>query len=319
MVTRTRDEPSNSRREELHREGSARIMSDGLYRASTSSAHNIMNNAVVNENINNSTTYIKDDDICTEEEGAQQQQQQINYGNCNDDAAALLVMLYLLFISTLLVGAIVMGVFVVVQYGLVVLIAVCTAAGGLVVVGATVYSVITHDAKLNKARSKIKRWHVKVKDEILKEIDNLKDDLAAYTSGTLMLTYYDGVDNTETEDEMRNNNGDEHYANGVTTDEFDNKQKQEARSTTQKKAHKPKSMLFRAFATFAKPSRKEGTDTSSSQKKKKSSPFIRSPKREDIGERNQKKKKSMRLFGKTKNKRGNAQVEASNYVPPNVV
>ena len=98
MVTRTRDEPSNSRREELHREGSARIMSDGLYRVSTS---NIMNNAVVNENRNNSTTYIKDDDICIEEEGVQQQQQQINYDNCNDNAAALLVMLYLLFISTL--------------------------------------------------------------------------------------------------------------------------------------------------------------------------------------------------------------------------
>ena len=315
MVTRTRDEPSNSRREELHREGSARIMSDGLYRVSTS---NIMNNAVVNENRNNSTTYIKDDDICIEEEGVQQQQQQINYDNCNDDAAALLVMLYLLFISTLLVGAIVMGVFVVVQYGLVVLIAVCTAAGGLLVVGATVYSVITHDAKLNKARSKIKRWHVRVKDEILKEIDNLKDDLAAYTSGTLMLTYYDGADNTETEDEIRNDNGDEHYTNGATTDEFDNKQKQEAPSTTQKKAHKPKSMLFRAFATFAKPSRKVGTD-SSQKKKKKSSPFIPSPKREDIGGRNQKKKKSMRLFGKTKNKRGNSQVEASNYEPPNLV
>ena len=313
MVTRTRDEPSNSRREELHREGSARIMSDGLYRVSTS---NIMNNAVVNENRNNSTTYIKDDDICIEEEGAQQQQQQINYGNCNDDAAALLVMLYLLFISTLLVGAIVMGVFVVVQYGLVVLIAVCTAAGGLLVVGATVYRVITHDAKLNKARSKIKRWHVRVKDEILKEIDNSKDDLAAYTSGTLMLTYYDGVDSSE--DEIHNDNGDEHYTNVATTDEFDNKQKQEAPSTTQKKAHKPKSMLFRAFATFAKPSRKEGTD-SSQKKKKKSSLFIPSPKREDIGERNQKKKKSMRLFGKTKNKRGNSQVEASNYEPPNLV
>lgn len=73
------------------------------------------------------------------------------------DAAALAVMLYLLFISSLLVGAIVLGLLVVVRYGLVVLVAVCAAAFGMLVVAATVMSVITRDAKLNRARSKIKR------------------------------------------------------------------------------------------------------------------------------------------------------------------
>ncbi len=73
------------------------------------------------------------------------------------DAAALLVMLYLLFISTLLVGAIVLGFVVVFQYGFVVLIAVCVAVFGMLIVAATVTSVITRDAKLRKARGKIKR------------------------------------------------------------------------------------------------------------------------------------------------------------------
>ena len=73
------------------------------------------------------------------------------------DAAALLVMLYLLFVSTLLVGALVIGFFLVIQYGFVVLVAVCTAVFGLLIVGATVTSMITRDAKLRKARGKIKR------------------------------------------------------------------------------------------------------------------------------------------------------------------
>ena len=42
---------AGGREELLHREGSARIMSDGLYRASTSSAKNIVNNAVISSQI----------------------------------------------------------------------------------------------------------------------------------------------------------------------------------------------------------------------------------------------------------------------------
>lgn len=105
------------------------------------------------------------------------------------DAAALFVWLYLLLISALLLGAVIIGCFVVVKYGFVVLIAVITAASALAVVAATLMSVITGDAKLTKARTTVDAWHVVVKDTILEEIDNLKEDISAFGNGTLLLTY----------------------------------------------------------------------------------------------------------------------------------
>lgn len=78
--------------------------------------------------------------------------------NQMEDHAALFVMLYLLFIFGLIVIAILIGLFVVIQYGFVVLVAVCAAVFGMLIVAVTLMSVITRDAKLSQARGKIKRY-----------------------------------------------------------------------------------------------------------------------------------------------------------------
>lgn len=92
----------------------------------------------------------QDGDKCNERRSAD--------GDEDDAAAAMLVTLYLLLISVLIVGAVVLGLFVVVRYGFVILIAACSAVGALAVVGATLYSVTTRDAKLARARSRIKGY-----------------------------------------------------------------------------------------------------------------------------------------------------------------
>jgi len=177
----------------------------------------------------------------------------IDSGKC-DDAAALLVMLYLLLISSLLVIAIIIGIFVVAQYGVVVLAAVCVAGFGMFVVAATVTSVITRDAKLSKARSKIKAWHEICKVKIIEEIGNIKEDFVAYTSGDLLLTY----DDTWQPDDIINNSNDSCPQEHSVADAFDNKHQ-----SSQKKTHKPKSLLFNAFAFTRRKDRADGSQKKS--------------------------------------------------------
>ena len=192
-----------------------------------------------------SLTTCKENDTASKQENdddniqAYTQQQVKHHG---DDAAALLAMIYLLFISTLLVGALIMGVFVVVQYGLVVFAAVCLAASCLLIVVATVVSIITHDAKLNKARGKIKRWHDTVKEEVLKELNNMREDYVAYTTGMLLLTY----DGAEEDEDMQIEDDKSTDDKGQETDQ------EHSSSIKPKKSHKPKSMFFRAIAPFTK-------------------------------------------------------------------
>mmetsp|Transcript_4974 Transcript_4974/g.11034 ORF Transcript_4974/g.11034 Transcript_4974/m.11034 type:complete len:288 (-) Transcript_4974:217-1080(-) len=221
------------------------------------------------------------------------------------DAAALMVIFYLLFLSLSIVGGIVLGCIVIVRYGLVVLIAVVAAIMAFGIVAAVFTSVITSDAKLTKARSKVKAWHVQVKDVILEEVRNLKDDLNAYSQGTLLLTYEmndngDGAgsreeDRDKTLSDFRGGHATEHGdnmigdgASGVSTDH--------ATKLEQSSQHKPKSIIFRyAVAPFTKISSKN----------------------DDI-----KKRKSTRRLWKRKQKGSDSQnVEqereaANSYVPP---
>ena len=179
------------------------------------------------------------DDLCNDDDT--RQYINIDSSKC-DDASALFVMLYLLLVSSLLVIAIIIGVFVVAQYGIVVFVAVCVAGFGMFVVAATVTSVITRDAKLSKARSKIKTWHEICKVKIIEEIGNIKDDFAAYTSGDLLLTYDDAW---QPDDDIMSSSNDS-CPNDIehsVADEFDNKHQ-----SSQKKTHKPKSLSFKAFA-----------------------------------------------------------------------
>mmetsp|Transcript_6005 Transcript_6005/g.10722 ORF Transcript_6005/g.10722 Transcript_6005/m.10722 type:complete len:244 (+) Transcript_6005:117-848(+) len=173
------------------------------------------------------------------------------------DTAALLVMLYLLFISTLLVGAVAMGFLVVVKYGVVVLVAVSVVVFAMSIVAATLTSVITRDTKLRKARSKIKSWHVACKDEILKEIENFRDDFAAYTSDTLLLTYgNDGVDKGGTRPDFEE-----------TITDLDNKDSSH-QATTSKEEHKPKSLIFRSLVfPFTNKSTKKWPNSQIKQKR----------------------------------------------------
>lgn len=81
------------------------------------------------------------------------------------------------------------------------------------------------------------RWHVTCKEEILREIANLKEDFAAYQSGDRLLTYYDdvGLD----------------YVEDGAEDRFEQSAPDENESPCDEHAareHKPKSMLFRYFA-----------------------------------------------------------------------
>ena len=150
---------------------------------------------------------------------------EINQPDSAEDAAAVLVWLYLLFVSALLIGAVVIGCFVVVQYGFIIMVALVVAAGALAVVAATLMSVMTGDAKLSDARSKVDAWHLVVKDKILEEIDNLKGDMTSFSRGELLLTYGDA---------------DEEYG---ATSTIPGIEKQEY---TQKEVqHKPKSFLFK--------------------------------------------------------------------------
>jgi len=201
------------------------------------------------------------DDLCNDDDT--RQYINIDSSKC-DDAAALFVMLYLLLISSLLVIAIIIGIFVVAQYGVVVLAAVCVAGFGMFVVAATVTSVITRDAKLSKARSKIKTWHEICKVKIVEEIGNIKADFAAYTSGDLLLTYDDAWQPDDTA--ISSNDREQSVA-----DEFDNKHQ----SSSQKKTHKPKSLLFKAFSQFRGKDRPDGSQKKSrrswKRKKKKES------------------------------------------------
>eukprot|EP00581_Thalassiosira_minuscula_P017964 CAMPEP_0183730778 /NCGR_PEP_ID=MMETSP0737-20130205/33661_1 /TAXON_ID=385413 /ORGANISM="Thalassiosira miniscula, Strain CCMP1093" /LENGTH=262 /DNA_ID=CAMNT_0025963359 /DNA_START=197 /DNA_END=985 /DNA_ORIENTATION=+ len=159
------------------------------------------------------------------------------------DAAALLVMIYLLFIAALIGGAIFLGLFVVVQYGFVIFIAVSSALFGMTIVGATVMSVITRDAKLRRARSKIKSWHVTCKEQILKEIENFQDDYAAYKSDTLLLTYEYEEDNNFAGGGDYNTSPDLAGNATATSSDKDSSRYPAAASSQERK---PKSFIFRS-------------------------------------------------------------------------
>ena len=133
------------------------------------------------------------------EQQQQQQKQQQQHLQANNDleedtennTAALFVMLYLLLITALLIIAIIIGAYVVVQYGLIVFVAACTAVFALSIVAIVVAGVITNDVKLTTAQSRIKQWHITCKDKILSEIDKIRDDYVAYSSGQMLLLTYD--------------------------------------------------------------------------------------------------------------------------------
>ena len=110
------------------------------------------------------------------------------------------------------------------QYGFIVLVAVIIAIGAMLLVFVVVMSVIQGDRKLTKARSRIHKWSMDVKAVIMKEVADLKEDLADYSSGLLLLTY---EGETTTSDYVR--------------DDFDNKESNAKR----RRRRKPKSMIFR--------------------------------------------------------------------------
>ena len=223
------------------------------------------------------------DDLCNDDDT--RQYINIDSSKC-DDAAALFVVLYLLLISSLLVIAIIIGVFVVAQYGVVVLVAVCVAGFGMFVVAATVTSLITRDAKLSKARSKVKTWHEICKVKIIEEIGNIKEDFVAYNSGDLLLTYDDAWQPDDDIISSSNDSCPDDIEHSVA-DEFDNKHQ----SSSQKKTHKPKSLLFKAFSQFRGKDRPDGSQ-----------------------------KKSRRLWKRKKKKESTDEVETCNeYEPPALV
>jgi hypothetical protein len=185
----------------------------------------------------------------------QQKQQQQQYLQTNNDleedtennTAALFVMLYLLLISALLIIAIIIGAYVVVQYGLIVFVAACTAVFALSIVAIVVAGVITNDVKLTTAQSRIKQWHITCKDKILSEIDKIRDDYVAYSSGQMLLLTYDKEFDSLPDGEN-------------CLDEI------LSTATTKKKihltriGHRPKSLLFRTvieFNPFTKSSSKQ--------------------------------------------------------------
>ena len=141
-----------------------------------------------------------------------------------DDAAAISVMAYLLLIGFLLALAVLIGTVVVSQYGFIVFVAVLIAMGALLLVVLVVVSVIQGDRKLTKARSQIHKWSMEVKAVIMKEVADLREDYANYSSGMLLLTY-EGELFSATPDYVR--------------DGFDNKE------INSKRRRKPKSMIFR--------------------------------------------------------------------------
>ncbi|KAL3789936.1 hypothetical protein ACHAW5_005481 [Stephanodiscus triporus] len=163
-------------------------------------------------------------------------------------------MLYLLLVSALFVGAAILGAIVVVEYGLVVFVAACAAGIALSVVAAVVVSVVTGDKKLMKAQSRIKRWHIMCKDEILKEIDKLREDYSAYVAGdVLLLTYDDGADAKG------------RAAGGATDEDGSPDGRAVSEGAKKSRVHRPRSLLFRAvaeFNPFARSSGNRGPSTS---------------------------------------------------------
>lgn len=160
-----------------------------------------------------------------------------------DDAAAISVMIYLLVIAFLLALAILIGTVVVSQYGFIVFVAVVVAIGAMLLVALVVISVIQGDRKLTKARKQIHKWSMEVKAVIMKEVADLKEDYANYSSGMLLLTY-EGELFSATPDYVR--------------DGFDNK------GIHSKRRRKPKSIIFRlAISPLKKLGRKNQTGTNS--------------------------------------------------------
>jgi hypothetical protein len=178
-----------------------------------------------------------------DEQQQKQQQQHLQtnndvQGDTENNAAAFLVMLYLLLISALLIIALIIGTYVVVQYGLVVFVAACTAVFALGIVATVVAGVITNDVKLTNAQSRIKRWHITCKDEILSEIDKLRDDYVAYSSCQLLLLTYD-----EEFDGLPD--GGQCFDETLSTNTTTKKKKQSTRI-----GYRPKSLLFRTIIEF---------------------------------------------------------------------
>lgn len=209
-----------------------------------------------------------------------------NVGNGQDtdrmtDAAALLVFFYLFFISMLSTCSMIIVFFVIAKYGFVVLIAVIAVIGGVAVVGATLASVITRDAKLTKARSKIKAWHFTVKDVILDEIQNFRDDLNAYSHGTLLLTY-EGGNNDHYDEENSHIGRPTQFEESSETIDSKDAQPSHATNNTPSR-HKPKSFIFRfAVAPFSKSSKKGKNNYSSNQSNKKKRSWMRNKKKGSI-------------------------------------
>lgn len=155
--------------------------------------------------------------------------------------AALLVALHLCFVSALLMGALVTVCFVVVQYGLVVLVAVCLALFALLIVAATVAGVVAQDEKLVRAR--IEGWRVACRDEVLQEVENLREDLAAYRSGNMLLL-------TDEVDEVDDGGG--AAVDTVEPDTSRGTKASKSRAASKTGKRRPKSLLFRAIAPFAR-------------------------------------------------------------------
>ena len=174
-----------------------------------------------------------------------------------EDAAALSVMIYLLLIAFLLAIAILIGTVVVSQYGFVVLVAVIIAVGAMLLVLLVVMSVISGDRKLTKARSQIHKWSMEVKDVIMKEVADIKEDWNDFSSGMLLLTYEGELDMSST-------------TSDYVRDDFDNKENSNS-TKSKRKRRKPKSIMFRLAVTpLKKLSRKHHNNQGSSDGKKRS-------------------------------------------------
>lgn len=169
-----------------------------------------------------------------------------NQSDDMEDAAAVFVWIYLLFVSALLIDAVVIGCFVVVQYGFVIMVALVVAAGALAVVAATLMNVITGDAKLSDARSKVDAWHLVVKDKLLEEIDNLKEDITSFSRGELLLTYGDADEE----------NGATSNVSGIENQDY----------TQKTNRYKPKSFLFKhVISPFTKIGKRDVNHNSSTK------------------------------------------------------
>lgn len=177
----------------------------------------------------------------------------LNVSDDVGDRAAIFVWVYLIMITFLLIGAIIICCFVVVQYGFVVFVAVLTALSALTVVGVTLLSVIAGDAKLNKARATVDAWHIAVKETVFEEIDYLKEDLLSFSRGTLLLNY-------QNEDPGENPIV---QNNKAETNDVDLDKKQHC--TVARSENKPKSILFKYMVS---PFTKNGSKKQSNNSRK---------------------------------------------------